>query len=77
MTPEREAAEARVRADRMAAGLPCLVDPVAGDLVKVAELRDALAELVDWQNGPPLPTYREPWQAAMDKANKLLGRAKS
>ena len=42
MTHEREiaeAAEGRIRADRMALGLPCLVDPLYGDMKEVKRLR--------------------------------------
>ena len=39
---------------------------------QVEQLKDALGELRDWQNGPPLPSYTEHWTAAMKKANKLL-----
>ena len=35
-------------------------------------LREALQELYDWQNGPPLIRKAKQWQAAMDKAEKLL-----
>lgn len=35
-----EASQARIRADRMAEGLPCLTDPVAGDLDRVRFLTD-------------------------------------
>lgn len=34
-----DAAEARVCADRMAAGLACIVDPVRGDLDEVLKLK--------------------------------------
>lgn len=39
-----------------------------------AGLRDALQELVDWQNGPPLIAWTEQWQAAMDRAAKALAK---
>ncbi|NCC61600.1 MAG: hypothetical protein EOM12_11805 [Verrucomicrobiae bacterium] len=36
-------------------------------------LRDALQALYDEQNGPPLEQrYREAWEAAMEKARKVL-----
>ena len=39
-----------------------------------AELTDALQCLYDEQQGPPLelPRHKASWQAAMDKASKLL-----
>ena len=36
------------------------------------QLRDALQDLYDEQNGPPLLRDEVSWQAAMDKAEKLL-----
>ena len=43
------------------------------DLVKERDgLREALADLVAVQNGPPLVTYTEEWSAAMDKAYAAL-----
>ena len=39
---------------------------------KIKALIDALEELRDVQNGPPLVKYAEQWQAAFDKANALL-----
>jgi hypothetical protein len=35
-------------------------------------LREALADLVAVQNGPPLVTYTEAWDAAMEKAYAAL-----
>jgi hypothetical protein len=35
-------------------------------------LREALADLVAIQNGPPLVTYTEAWDAAMEKAYAAL-----
>jgi hypothetical protein len=35
-------------------------------------LQDALADLVAVQNGPPLVTYTEAWDAAMEKAYAAL-----
>lgn len=29
------------------------------------EALEALEELMDWQNGPPLPSYKKGWTAAM------------
>lgn len=39
---------------------------------KIERLRDALQELYDEQNGPPLLRDEKEWRAAMDKAEKLL-----
>ena len=36
-------------------------------------LKEALQDLYDEQNGPPLLRDKASWQAAMDKACKLLG----
>ena len=41
---------------------------------QLAEAKDALEELVDHQNGPPLPTWTPAWNRAMAKACKVLGR---
>ena len=38
----------------------------------VAQCVEALRDLHDWQNGPPLATYAVPWRAAMDMAEELL-----
>jgi hypothetical protein len=35
-------------------------------------LRETLQELVDWQNGPPLVTYTDGWNKAMEKARAAL-----
>ena len=35
-------------------------------------LRDALEELMSWQNGSPLPSYDKGWTAAMEKARAAL-----
>jgi hypothetical protein len=40
-----------------------------------AALRDALQELRDEQNGAPLETRFEQWQAAMNKADALLANS--
>lgn len=45
---------------------------IAALRAEIAALKDALEELVSHQNGPPLPTWAEGWQAAMDKAERLL-----
>jgi hypothetical protein len=39
-----------------------------------AELRDALEDLMDWQNGPPLSSYKwvTGWGDAMATAERLL-----
>lgn len=41
---------------------------------EVAKLREALQELVDWQNGPPLRSQKwlTGWAGAMDMAHKVL-----
>ena len=35
-------------------------------------LREALQDLVDLQNGPPLPKYKLDWERVMDHAGELL-----
>lgn len=37
-------------------------------------LKEALEDLLDCQNGPPLITEEKRWRAAANKAEKLLGR---
>jgi hypothetical protein len=41
---------------------------------RIAELLDALEELMDWQNGPPLSSLKwlEGWGNAMAEAERLL-----
>lgn len=41
---------------------------------EVKRLRDALQELYDWQNGPPLlsPKWQDGWGGAMAKAEAVL-----
>jgi len=57
---------------------PCELDVLEMQLcranARVAELTDALQCLYDEQQGPPLelPRHKASWQAAMDKASKLL-----
>jgi len=41
-------------------------------LEKIEDLQEALADLVAVQNGPPLVTYIEAWNEAMDKALAAL-----
>lgn len=38
----------------------------------IKELKECLEDLITWQNGPPLETYREGWTTAMEKADNLL-----
>ena len=38
------------------------------------KLKEALQDLIDVQNGPPLPTYTEAWNAAMAKAQAALAK---
>lgn len=44
--------------------------PTAVKLIE--ELADALRNLYDQQNGPPLIRHEKKWQAAMDQAKKML-----
>jgi len=39
---------------------------------EIERLREALADLVAIQNGPPLVTYTEAWDAAMEKSYAAL-----
>ena len=39
---------------------------------EIERLREALQELVDWQNGPPLVAYTDGWNNAMEKARAAL-----
>lgn len=39
---------------------------------QVEELRAALGDLVECQNGPPLATYEKQWRSAMAKADALI-----
>ena len=41
-------------------------------LEKIEDLQEALADLVAVQNGPPLVTYTEAWNEAMEKALAAL-----
>lgn len=42
---------------------------------RINALIDALSDLLDEQNGPPLLRRKTQWQAAVDKAIKTLGRS--
>jgi hypothetical protein len=42
---------------------------------RVLDLEDALQELADEQNGPPLIRREKEWGEAMEKARKVLGEA--
>lgn len=52
-------------------------DACAAKDAEIARLRDALQDLCDAQNGPPLHTKRdiEFWEEAMSKARNLLHNA--
>ena len=39
------------------------------------ELIEALQDLVDWQNGPPLPSYVKGWTESMEKATAAIAKA--
>ena len=39
---------------------------------EIERLREALSDLVGLQNGPPLVTWTEAWNAAMKKAHEAL-----
>ena len=39
---------------------------------EIERLRDALEDLMAVQNGPPLATYTDAWNAAMKKADAAL-----
>ncbi len=57
------------------------VPKMAAELVRlradVRDLRVALDDLMDIQNGPPLVTYTEAWNAAMDQARAVMERTAS
>ena len=42
---------------------------------RITSLESALSDLMDVQNGCPLPKYEAEYNAAMDRASKLLGRS--
>ena len=50
---------------------------VRGVVQEIEQLRAALEELVDLQNGPPLHKYTTDWYKAMVEASKLLSRPES
>lgn len=41
------------------------------------KMKDCLEDLVDHQNGPPLPSLAKRWREIMDTAAVLLGRRKT
>jgi predicted RNase H-like nuclease (RuvC/YqgF family) len=47
-------------------------DAALDDFGGVTELVEALSDLLDEQNGPPLIRHQSSWQAAVDKADKLI-----
>ena len=51
-------------------------DELAEERAKAAELLDALRELVDWQNGCPLPSpkWEEGYGNAIEKACTVLAK---
>jgi hypothetical protein len=42
-------------------------------IAKAPELIEALRDLADFQNGPPLVKYADEWRKAHDRAYQLLG----
>lgn len=80
---QKEAAIARIGADRMALGLPCIPDKIRGDLAAVARLRapskHATAEDWDYLNGLLVNAVRNQqdsqtrfWVEAMQAARTAL-----
>jgi len=55
-------------------------EPTEGDMEEAAteieRLREALRDLLDEQNGPPLVRRADEWQAAVDQARAVLGEVK-
>jgi hypothetical protein len=51
----------------------------ADEIVRLRRLVDesveALQELYDWQNGPPLISWKDLWQGAMAKSEAVLKQA--
>jgi hypothetical protein len=43
---------------------------------EIERLREALRDLLDEQNGPPLVRRADEWQAAVDQARAVLGEVK-
>jgi hypothetical protein len=39
---------------------------------RIKELEEALNDLLDVQNGPPLPTYEKAWNEAIAKCDKAI-----
>ena len=55
--------------------MECDLGLVTAKLRKENErLKEALKDLMSWQNGSPLPTYEKGWNAAMEKAEKALNQ---
>lgn len=55
----------------------CPKHPLSKALRENNELLEVLEDLVDHQNGCPLPSYEEGWTAAMEKAEKLLEKRRT
>jgi hypothetical protein len=47
-------------------------DALADAEARCCDLEDALQDLCDWQNGPPLISWTDGWTDAMAKAAKAL-----
>jgi hypothetical protein len=89
MTQERDALQGRLDRHAADANKPLRVAPthgiehreiatlrasLAAAQAEAGALREALDNLMDWQNGPPLVTYTEGWTAAMEQARAALAR---
>ena len=55
-----------------AKGHPCLLCEIERLRQRLDNAKEALQQLVDYQNGCPLPTYKKGWTAAMNKAHSVL-----
>ena len=72
MKAEGELTAEREKSERYRLATLKLDAELAAEREKVRVLREALENLRDEQNGPPLEVNRDQWQAAMDEARLAL-----
>ena len=71
--PERDPIYQEMK-ERLAAmeAAPTMAAQIAGMRERIEELEECLGELMDHQNGCPLPKYQNGWDAAMKRGTELL-----
>jgi chromosome segregation ATPase len=70
----REIAALVSRVDTQSEMIECWSEYIDNLEAALRDTRAALDDLMDIQNGPPLITYTEAWNAAMDQARAVMER---